>query len=221
MVERKKIESGKVQEVLARLDEIPKPVLTARQFIVTYFEKLQALQQSGRPLKAIYQFLLANGIDVGTYESFRTVYRQVKRVPKAQVVTENLSAITEREKTASFVKATPAESEKAKTENDVKNVHEVMAHLSEMSAFSEIPISARQFIIMNFEKLDMCVQSGKSLSELHHSLLLKGVDVGSYTSFYTVFTRIKRARRRQEESPKPKTPVLTSSTSGTSQSQFE
>ena len=172
-------------------------------------------------MKAIYQFLLANGIDVGTYESFRTVYRQVKRVPKAQVVTENLGAITEHEKTASFVKATPAESEKAKNENDVKNVHEVMAHLSEMSAFSEIPISARQFIIMNFEKLDMCVQSGKSLSELHHSLLLKGVDVVSYTSFYTVFIRIKRERRRQEESPKPKTPVLTSSTSGTSQSQFE
>jgi hypothetical protein len=137
------------------------------------------------------------------------------------VVTESLGAITEHEKTASFVKATPAESEKAKNENDVKNVHEVMARLSEIPTSSEITISARQFILMNFETLNMRVQSGKSLSELHHFLLLERIDVGSYTSFYTMFTRIKRARRRREESPKPETSVSTGLTSGTSQSQFE
>jgi hypothetical protein len=118
MIEKKRIELEKVQNVMARLDEIPKSVLTARQFIATYFDRLQTLQQSGRSLKAIYQFLLANGIDVGTYESFRTVYRRVKRVQKTQVVTENLDVITEHEKAAPPAKVTPGESEKAKNKND-------------------------------------------------------------------------------------------------------
>jgi hypothetical protein len=108
-----------------------------------------------------------------------------------------------------------------KKEIDLEKSKQVMDRLSEMSVSSEITISARQFIIMNFDKLNMYVQSGRPLRELHHFLLLEGVDVGAYTSFYTVFTRIKRARRRQEESLNPEMSVLTGSTSGISPSQFE
>ena len=76
---RKKIEMEKAKEVVARFNEVPNPILTARQFVIMHFDELQ---QSGKPLEALHQFLLANGIDVGPFESFRTVYNSVKRARK-------------------------------------------------------------------------------------------------------------------------------------------
>jgi hypothetical protein len=52
-------------------------------------------------------------------------------------------------------------------------------------------LSARQFIIMNF---DVLRQSGKSLKELHRFFLINGVDVGTYASFQAVYNRVKRTR---------------------------
>lgn len=66
----------KAEEVLARLDKIPEPTLSVRQFIIMNFD---ALRQSGKTLKALYHFLLANGIDIGAYESFQAIYNRVRR----------------------------------------------------------------------------------------------------------------------------------------------
>jgi hypothetical protein len=108
-----------------------------------------------------------------------------------------------------------------KKEIDLEKSRQVMARLSEMPGSSGITVSARQFIIMNFDKLNMCVQSGRSLKALHHFLLIGGVDVGAYTSFLAVFTRVKRARQRQEELSKPEKSDSTGLSSGMALSQFE
>jgi hypothetical protein len=117
VIEKKKIESEKIQGVMTRLEEIPKSVLSARQFIIMYFDKLYALQQSGRSLKAIHQFLLANGVDVGTYESFRTVYRRAKRAQKTQAATGNQVMTVESEKAIPPEKSAPAPPTEEKSKN--------------------------------------------------------------------------------------------------------
>jgi hypothetical protein len=76
MIEKKEIELEKSREVLSRLNEVPEPVLSARQFIAENFE---ALQKSGKSLKALHHFLLSNGVDVGGYKYFREIYNRVKR----------------------------------------------------------------------------------------------------------------------------------------------
>jgi hypothetical protein len=91
MIEKKKIELEKTRDVVARFDEVPSPIITARQFVVMYYD---ALKKSGKSLKALHNFLLANGIDVGTYESFRTAYSRVKRAqeknPSAPITAKGL-----------------------------------------------------------------------------------------------------------------------------------
>jgi hypothetical protein len=119
VIEKKKIDSEKAREVMARSDEIPKSVLTARQFVVMYFDRLRALQQSGRSLKATHQFLAANGIDVGTYESFRTVYRQVKR-------TQTQTAAAKSVEIAKSGEAIPVNEDKAKNTDAGKTYREPM-----------------------------------------------------------------------------------------------
>jgi hypothetical protein len=79
MIEKKKIEPHKMREVVNRLEELPASTISARQFITMYFDQLHKLQQSGRSLKAIYEFIRANEIDVGTYDSFQAVYNRIKR----------------------------------------------------------------------------------------------------------------------------------------------
>jgi hypothetical protein len=69
------IEAKKGMEVLKRLNEIPDPVLSARQFIIQNFD---TLQRSGKTLKALYHFLSSNGIDVGSYSYFQETYNRLK-----------------------------------------------------------------------------------------------------------------------------------------------
>jgi hypothetical protein len=115
MIEKKKIELDKTRKIIDRLSEIPGPVISARQFIVMYFDELQ---KSGKPLKEMHQFLRANGIDVGTYESFRTVYGRLKRSRKTvpRELTSEPGKLTKPEKAASdppkVEKAKGAEAEK-------------------------------------------------------------------------------------------------------------
>jgi hypothetical protein len=90
MISQKKIDMKKGQEILTRLDEIPDPVLSARQFVIMNFD---TLQQSGKTLKALHHFLLCNGIDVGTFESFRADYNSVKRARKRDSTTSTLEKI--------------------------------------------------------------------------------------------------------------------------------
>ena len=80
---RKKIDLEKAREVVARFNEIPSPIVTARQFVIMHFDELQ---RSGKSLEALHHFLLGNGIDVGPFESFRTVYNSVKRARKNNVI---------------------------------------------------------------------------------------------------------------------------------------
>jgi hypothetical protein len=75
MIEKKQIDLGKAKEVLARLDEVPEPTISARQFIIMNFDKLY---QSGKAPQALHHFLLSNGIDVGAYSSFRAIYTRIK-----------------------------------------------------------------------------------------------------------------------------------------------
>ncbi|MDR0652482.1 MAG: hypothetical protein LBG12_04145 [Synergistaceae bacterium] len=79
MTEQKKIDLEKGREVLAHLDEVPNPIVSARQFVVLNFD---TLRQSGKTLKALYDFLTGRGIDLGTFESFRADYNSVKRARK-------------------------------------------------------------------------------------------------------------------------------------------
>lgn len=79
MIAQKKIDLHKGQKVLTHLDEVPGPIVSARQFITLNFD---TLQQSGKTLKALHHFLISKEIDVGTFESFRAVYNSVKRARK-------------------------------------------------------------------------------------------------------------------------------------------
>jgi hypothetical protein len=107
MIEKKKIELDKTRNIIDRLNEIPGPIISAQQFIVIYFDELQ---KSGKSLKAIHQFLLANEIDVGTYESFRTVYGRLKRSRKKG----SHALPIKPEKSKEPTKAAPPEAEKTK-----------------------------------------------------------------------------------------------------------
>jgi hypothetical protein len=89
VIEKKEIELKKGREVVARLDEIDDPLLSARQFIVMHFD---AMEQSGKSLKAMHVFLRKNGIDVGTYTSFRTVYSQIRRARKTAAMNQKQAA---------------------------------------------------------------------------------------------------------------------------------
>jgi hypothetical protein len=79
MIEQKKVDLDKGREALTHLDEVPNPVVSARQFIILNFD---TLQKSGKTLKALHHFLTDQGIDIGTFESFRSVYNSVKRARK-------------------------------------------------------------------------------------------------------------------------------------------
>lgn len=64
--------------------------------------------------------------------------------------------------------------------------------LSCLHEVSDERISARKFIVTNFELLQ---QSQKDLRALHGFLLTRGVDVGSFGYFRDIFNREKRDRR--------------------------
>jgi hypothetical protein len=123
MIALKKIDLDKGREVLTHLDEVPNPIVSARQFVILNFD---TLQQSGKTLKALYDFLTSKGIDVGTFESFRAVYNSIKRARKTNPPEPSLSeAILEKAESEKPTKPensvpAPSMSEKAKNENDVK-----------------------------------------------------------------------------------------------------
>ena len=123
MIGKRQIDSKKGKEILARLNEIPDPIISARQFIVMNFDELQ---RSGKPLRALHQFLSNNGLDVGSYEYFQAVYNSVKRSRKTNpAACSSLEANVEKiepEKPTKPKNPAPAPSmvEKAKNENDVK-----------------------------------------------------------------------------------------------------
>ena len=77
MIKRKEIDLAKSVELMARLDEVPDPVLSARQFIAAHFEELQ---RSGKDLKALHNFFINNGVEVGGFTYFCRLYNHEKRV---------------------------------------------------------------------------------------------------------------------------------------------
>jgi hypothetical protein len=94
MIAQKKIDLDKGREALTHLDEVPNPIVSARQFVILNFD---TLQQSGKTLKALYDFLVNKGIDLGTFESFRADYNSVKRARgKNPGTPELLEAIPEK-----------------------------------------------------------------------------------------------------------------------------
>ena len=103
---RKKIDLGKAREIVARFNEIPSPIVTARQFVIMHFDELR---QSGKSLDALHHFLLANGIDVGPFESFRTVYNSVKRARKNNLAASASSKQVSEPEQAVPVKTNPVE----------------------------------------------------------------------------------------------------------------
>jgi hypothetical protein len=96
MVEKKKINIDKAREVLDHLGEVPEPTISARQFIIMNFDKLA---QSGKAPQALHHFLLSNGIDVGSYSSFRAIFTRVKHA-RERAASESL--LSESAKVASM-----------------------------------------------------------------------------------------------------------------------
>jgi hypothetical protein len=120
MNEHKKIDMSKAREVLTHLDEVPNPIVSARQFVILNFD---TLQQSGKTLKALYDFLTNRRIDVGTFESFRGAYNSVKRARKANPASSE--AIPEKVDPEKLTKpekivSAPSTVEKAKNDDSVK-----------------------------------------------------------------------------------------------------
>ena len=76
MIKKKAIDIAQSKDVMNRLGEIPSPSLTLRQFIVMHFE---AMEQSGKSLEGLYRFFSDNGIEVGGYQYFRSIYNQEKQ----------------------------------------------------------------------------------------------------------------------------------------------
>ena len=65
-----------------------------------------------------------------------------------------------------------------------------------ISCLKEIPprtISMREFVVKHFDELE---KTGQPLGILHRFLLSKGIDVGSFLSFRSVYTRIKSDRKK-------------------------
>jgi hypothetical protein len=94
VIDKRQIDMKKGKEILARLDEVPDPIISARQFIAMNFD---ALRRSGKTLRALHQFLLSNGLDVGSYEYFQAVYNSVKRARKIDpIAPASLEAISEK-----------------------------------------------------------------------------------------------------------------------------
>ena len=72
---------------------------------------------------------------------------------------------------------------------DTQKAQEALDHLDEIPA----PIiSARRFIIENFDRLE---QSKKSLFDLHQFFMERGIHVGSFSYFRDVYNSEKRSRK--------------------------
>ena len=104
----------KVEEVLNRLDAISNPMLSIQEFVNTYFERLQ---KPGKSLKDLHNFLITNGIDVGTYDYFRMIYNgeKEKRARGSAAALKSQTEPTLLGKALENAKATPAPV--SKTEN--------------------------------------------------------------------------------------------------------
>jgi cytochrome c5 len=90
VIAQKQIDLHKGREILTHLDEVPNPIVSARQFVILNFD---TLRQSGKTLKALHHFLTSKGIDVGTFESFRADYNSVKRARKVNSVLTEAAAV--------------------------------------------------------------------------------------------------------------------------------
>ena len=72
---------------------------------------------------------------------------------------------------------------------DTQKAQEALDHLDEIPA----PIiSARRFIIENFDRLE---QSKKSLLDLHQFFMERGIHVGSFSYFRDIYNHEKRSRK--------------------------
>ena len=109
----KRIEIKRVEDVLNRLEEISNPAISLQQFVSANFERLQ---RSGKSLKALHDFLLTNGIEVGSYDHFRMIYniekgkRARKSTPNASIEPIQSKKILVHEKSVPTVVPKPVES---------------------------------------------------------------------------------------------------------------
>ena len=76
---RKEVDIKKAEEALKRLKEEKEEKSSVGKFIRTYFHELEA---TGKPIKRIYEFLKANGIEVGTCGGFSSLYSKMRKERK-------------------------------------------------------------------------------------------------------------------------------------------
>ena len=81
-MQKRKIDMTKAEKILNRLEEIPDPTLSTRQFIIMNFDKLQ---KSGKSLQALHQFFVTGGLDIGLYKTFRSVFNDEKRARQNKI----------------------------------------------------------------------------------------------------------------------------------------
>lgn len=74
---KKKLDAQAVALALKELEELPEygNALSVRELIEGNFI---LLSQSRKSIKDIYEFLKSKGLDVGSYEGFRRIYRRVR-----------------------------------------------------------------------------------------------------------------------------------------------
>jgi hypothetical protein len=85
-VTRRKIDEKKAEDVLTRSLAESETRVSLRRFIRDHFEVIAG---SGKTIKSVYESLRANGIDVGSYSVFGSVYSQVKRARRQAGMPQN------------------------------------------------------------------------------------------------------------------------------------
>jgi hypothetical protein len=74
---KRKIDAQTAASAIRELETLPfcRETISLRELIEAHFD---VLSRTGRSVKDIYEYLKSKGLDVGTYEGFRCVYRRVK-----------------------------------------------------------------------------------------------------------------------------------------------
>lgn len=120
---KKKLDAQAVALALKELEELSEygNALSVRELIEGNFI---LLSQSGKSIKSIHEFLKSKGLDVGSYEGFRRIYRRVRiRDETGKTVrTDSIAGATKMERRESGHSSAEPDAEKIKEPKSNKDV---------------------------------------------------------------------------------------------------
>jgi len=76
VIKKKTLDVHKIEAALKRFEESFSPEMSLKEFIATNLERLEKFKGK---MKELHEFLISNGFDVGTCNSFKETFRYVKR----------------------------------------------------------------------------------------------------------------------------------------------